>query len=80
MFNETTETAMPEFISDFLKAHLNLSQYESMKKFYSQQMTNNNDVILQHLEKSYALANFWRNIYLFMVSDKSVEKGRKHGH
>ena len=71
---------MPEFISDFLKAHLNLSQYESMKKFYSQQMTNNNDVILQHLEKSYALANFWRNIYLFMVSDKSVEKGRKHGH
>ena len=82
MLNETSETAVPEYVTDFLEAHLRLSQYESKKQLYLSLMASKKDDILIHLKNSYYMVNFWRNLYLNVISkldQSAIDKEFKSG-
>ena len=76
MFSETSENAGPKSVMEFLEVHFHLSKYESKKKLYLSLMTTKKDDFLKHLENSYALVNFWKNMYLSVISklDRSSEQ------
>ena len=67
MLSETSENAAPEYVMDFLEVQFHLSDYESKKQLYLLLMTSKNDEYLQHLENSYTLVNFWKNMYLCVI-------------
>ena len=64
MLSKSSETAVPEFVTDFLQVHFHLKKYEASKKLYLSLMAIKKDDFLTHLENSYTLVNFWKNMYL----------------
>ena len=76
MLSETSETAVPKFVTDFLEVHFHLKKYEAAKQLYLSLMAIKKDDFLTHLEKSYTLVNFWKNMYLGVITklDKPLEQ------
>ena len=67
MLSKSSETAVPEFVTDFLQVHFHLKKYEASKKLYLSLMAIKKDDFLTHLENSYTLVNFWKNMYLCVI-------------
>ena len=76
MLNGDCSAPVPQDIADFIEQQFHLSDFESRKHNYLTLMTIKKTDLLDHLKTAYHLIEFWKNLFLGMITEANSKQHR----